>query len=64
MGQGESAIGTGSQTGDLTRWGAYSAMIVDPADDCTFWYTNEYLRGNGRFNWSTRIGSFRFPSCG
>jgi hypothetical protein len=32
-------------------------------DDCTFWYTNEYLPANGSFNWSTRIGSFRFPNC-
>jgi hypothetical protein len=38
-------------------------MSVDPADDCTFWYVNEYLPANGSFNWSTRIGSFSFPSC-
>src|SRR5437660_9235294 len=23
-------------------WGDYTAMSVDPVDDCTFWYTNEY----------------------
>jgi hypothetical protein len=39
-------------------------MSVDPADDCTFWYTNEYLTSNGSFNWNTRIGSFKFASCG
>jgi len=43
------------------RWGDYSAMTVDPIDQCTFWYTNEYLKTNGAFNWSTRIASFRFP---
>jgi hypothetical protein len=65
MGQGETVLfdGTGSQTGGLDRWGDYSAMAVDPSDDCTFWYTNEYLGSNGSFNWSTRIGSFKFPSC-
>ena len=56
--------GTGSQTGGLSRWGDYSAMTIDPVDDCTFWFTTEYLKANGSFNWSTRIGSFRFPSCG
>jgi hypothetical protein len=56
--------GTGAQTGGLSRWGDYSAMSVDPIDDCTFWYTNEYLPSIGNFNWQTRIGSFKFSSCG
>ncbi len=67
MTQGESTImaGPGSQTGSsLSRWGDYSAMQIDPSDDCTFWYTTEYLPANGAFNWSTRIASFKFPSCG
>src|SRR6266849_5858489 len=55
--------GTGSQTRTLNRWGDYSSMALDPTDDCTFWYANEYLQTNGKFNWSTRIASFRFPSC-
>jgi hypothetical protein len=56
--------GTGSQSGqNLDRWGDYSAMTVDPSDDCTFWYTNEYLKATGAFNWSTRIGSFKFATC-
>ncbi len=55
--------GTGSQTANLNRWGDYSDMTVDPTDDCTFWYTNEYLKSNGTFNWSTRIASFKFSSC-
>ena len=54
--------GTGSQSGS-ERWGDYSAMTVDPTDDCTFWYTQEYLKVTGG-NWETRIGSFKFPSCG
>jgi ASPM-SPD-2-Hydin domain-containing protein/HYDIN/CFA65/VesB family protein len=64
--QAETAIvtGTGSQTGGLTRWGDYSQMTVDPVDDCTFWYTQEYLKANGSFNWNTRIATFKFPGCG
>lgn len=57
-------IGTGVQTSGLTRWGDYSAMQVDPADDCTFWYTTEYLQNSGSFNWNTRIANFKFPGCG
>ncbi|HET6841891.1 MAG TPA: hypothetical protein VFK06_09410 [Candidatus Angelobacter sp.] len=56
--------GGGSQTNGITRWGEYSAMQVDPMDDCTFWYTAEYLKSSGTFNWNTRIASFRFPNCG
>src|SRR5438067_1837166 len=41
----------------------YSAMRIDPSDDCTFWYTNEYEQTNGTFNWRTFFGSFKFPSC-
>jgi len=56
--------GTGSQTGGLSRWGDYSSMSIDPSDDCTFWYTNEYIPSDGSFNWHTRIGSFKFVGCG
>lgn len=55
--------GTASQTGTLHRWGDYSAMTVDPVDDCTFWYTNEYIPATGSFNWSTRIANFKFTGC-
>jgi cell division septation protein DedD len=50
--------GTGSQSGTGNRWGDYSAMVIDPVDDATFWYTNEYYSSTGAFNWRTRIGSF------
>jgi hypothetical protein len=64
MPQGEGSIidGTGSQTSG-PRWGDYTSMNVDPVDDCTFWYVNEYLPVSGG-NWFLRIGSFVFPSCG
>lgn len=56
--------GTGSQTNGLSRWGDYTALQVDPADDCTFWYTDQYEKVSGTFNWSSRIGSFAFTNCG
>lgn len=63
--QAENTIltGGGSQLANLNRWGDYSAMSVDPQDDCTFWYTTEYLKSSGTFNWSTQIASFKFPGC-
>ena len=55
--------GGGSQTG-YNRWGDYSAMRIDPVDDCTLWYTQEYQATTQSADWSTRIISFQFPSCG
>ena len=59
---GESTLfeGQASQTWS-SRWGDYSSMQVDPVDDCTFWYTNEYA---GRTVPGTRISAFRLPGCG
>jgi hypothetical protein len=61
--QGEGIIisGTGSQTGSA-RWGDYTSMNIDPADDCTYWYVNQYYAVTGG-TWRTRIGHFRFPTC-
>ena len=55
--------GNGSQTSGLSRWGDYSSISIDPSDDCTFWYANEYIPSNGTFNWHTRLNSFKFTSC-
>jgi len=54
--------GSNPQTSS-NRWGDYSAMTVDPADDCTFWYTTEYIQ-NSANGWRTRIGNFKIPTCG
>jgi hypothetical protein len=56
--------GTGAQSYNPNRWGDYSAMTIDPVDDCTFWYTTEYIKQNGAFNWNTRIANFKFSNCG
>jgi hypothetical protein len=55
--------GAGSQESGYSRWGDYSSLTVDPTDDCTFWFTEEYEKNSGGFNWSTAIGSFKFPGC-
>ena len=56
--------GAGSQNGGGHRWGDYTSMTIDPVDDCTFWFTEEYEKTTGGFNWSTAIGTFTFPGCG
>jgi len=62
LGQGEAHLfdGTGSQLETGSRWGDYSDLTVDPVDDRTFYYTNEYYDTTNTFDWRTRIGSFRF----
>lgn len=60
----EVQAGLGVQTtGAGNRWGDYTSMTLDPIDQCTFYYTNEYLKTNGAFNWSTRVATYKFPSC-
>jgi len=66
LAQGEASLfaGAGSQTGTAGRWGDYSDLTVDPNDDCTFWFTTEYLPSTSYNSWATRIGSFKFRGCG
>jgi hypothetical protein len=66
MTQGETTIinGGGSQTHSASRWGDYSMMAVDPVDDCTFWYTTEYLAATGSAPWRTRVASIKLRDCG
>jgi len=61
--EGVLAVGSGSQTDASGRWGDYSSLSVDPVDQCTFWYTQEYYATTSTIGWQTRIGSFKFPSC-
>lgn len=58
------ARGTGVQFNSYKRWGDYSSMTIDPKDDCTFWYTQEYYIATGSFNWATHIGAIKFDNCG
>jgi hypothetical protein len=63
LGEGTLVAGGGSQTHTSSRWGDYSMMAVDPADDCTFWYTQAYYQSTSLSNWRTRIGAFRLADC-
>ncbi len=51
--------GTASQTG-ANRWGDYSSLSVDPSDDETFWYTNQYVSSGQK----TRVASFNIGPLG
>jgi hypothetical protein len=56
--------GTGEEVTPTTgvgKWGSYSSMTVDPVDDCTFWYVNEYFFTDN--TWRTRIANFKVPGC-
>lgn len=67
LGEGTIVNGSGVQTTTNSRWGDYTDMTVDPTDDCTFWYGNEYYPVSGTpadtRPWHTRIASFKFPGC-
>jgi hypothetical protein len=55
----------GSATG-ADRWGDYSSMVIDPSDDCTFWYVNQYIPKTApkdALTFHTRLASLKFPSC-
>ena len=67
LGEGTIIDGSGVQTTTNSRWGDYTDMTVDPVDDCTFWYVNEYYTLAGQQSsaagWQTRIASFKLPGC-
>jgi len=58
--------GGGGDEENAKNWGDYTSMTVDPVDDCTFWYVNQYFAQNetgNQINWNTRIANFKVPSC-
>jgi hypothetical protein len=78
LAEGTIINGTGVQTTTNSRWGDYTSLNVDPTDDCTFWYVNEYYEISGvplplpppplpppgtTAPWQTRIASFKLPGC-
>jgi hypothetical protein len=67
LGEGTIIDGTGVQRTTNSRWGDYTDLTVDPVDDCTFWYVNEYYTITGQLSstagWQTRIASFKLPGC-
>ena len=67
LGEGVIINGSGVQRTTNSRWGDYTSLNVDPLDDCTFWYVNEYYTLAGQLSstagWQTRIASFKLPGC-
>ncbi len=67
LGEGTIMSGSGVQRTTNSRWGDYTSLNVDPVDDCTLWYVNEYYTAAGQASstagWQTRIGSFKLPGC-
>jgi hypothetical protein len=67
LGEGTIVNGSGVQRTTNSRWGDYTSLNVDPVDDCTFWYVNEYYtlagQNSSTAGWQTRIGSFKLPGC-
>jgi hypothetical protein len=64
QGEGTLFAGTGVQRGTVNRWGDYSALTLDPSDDCSMWFTSEYYTSTTlTFNWRTRIAKFKFATC-
>jgi hypothetical protein len=63
--EGEQVIyqGTGAQVNSYNSWGDYSAVQLDSADGCTFWYVNEYYITTGTYNFDTRLASIKFNNC-
>ncbi|MFI5149228.1 MAG: T9SS type A sorting domain-containing protein [Bacteroidia bacterium] len=51
--------GTTPAVSCVNRWGDYSEMTLDPADNVTFWNTNEYCKGGQQ---ASRIFSFRLTT--
>lgn len=58
----EVSIIAGANYQSTNRWGDYSSMVPDPVDDCTLWYTTEYLQ-SGSQSWKTRVAALKFSSC-
>ena len=68
LGETSIVVGGGSQTSTSGRWGDYSDITVDPSDDCSFWFTQEYYitstePGNTTAPWHTRIAKFAPGPC-
>jgi hypothetical protein len=58
--------GGGGDEENARNWGDYTSMTVDPVDDCTFWYVDQYFAQNetgNQTNWNTRIVNLKFPTC-
>jgi hypothetical protein len=60
IGEGTLIDGEGVQT-DLSRWGDYASLTVDPTDGCTFWLAGQFAPGEE--GTAVDVVNFRLPDC-
>lgn len=53
--------GTGSQIDDISAWTKTTKLVPDPFNPCKMWFTGEYLKADGSFNWETGLINFDLP---
>ena len=57
----ETVIIAGASSHTNNRWGDYSSLCIDPADNRTMWFTGMYMPASG--GWSTRVAAFDIANC-
>ncbi len=55
--------GAGVHVASSGAWRQNGMLSLDPADGCTFWYTQQYVPHSGPAALRTRLASFRFRQC-
>jgi hypothetical protein len=62
----EVTLQQGGGSDNVPQFGDYSQMVIDPTNDCTFWYASLYFAtptDGKNHNFQTRIGAFTYPRC-
>jgi Divergent InlB B-repeat domain len=59
----ETLLNPGNASQTSSQWDTRSALTVDPVDDCTYYYTQQYEPIQGTNNWSTQIENFVLAGC-
>jgi hypothetical protein len=58
----ETTLVEGEAAQAALRWEDYTQTALDPSDDCTIWYSGDYLKRDAT-SYSSRIGAFQLPEC-
>jgi hypothetical protein len=58
----EATLVEGEAAQNALRWEDYTQTAMDPDDDCTIWYSGDYLKKDAA-NYSSAIGAFQLPGC-
>ena len=59
----ETLLNPGNASQTTSSWDYRSTLTVDPVDDCTYYYTEQYEPMDGTNNWSTQIENFVLAGC-